>query len=221
MLKIGLTGGIGSGKTKVSKIFAEKGFKIFNSDQIAKKIIRNDHSVKKSIINFFGTNSYIGYNLNSKYISEIVYSDNYKLNYLNSLVHPKVFHQFEKFLKSNLNIPIVKTAKDSYNVKIRVIEGATSVTKDTTGVTTREKIIIVITFEIIDQNNKVISKERLSDNKTVRVTNNISTDAEIRRIEKENKINKFIEPSPTSFDIKDKIASPKRIKEIYNVVKTA
>ena len=50
------------------------------------------------------------------------------------------------FLKSNLNIPIVKTAKDSYNVKIRVIEGATSVTKDTTGVTTREKIIIVITW---------------------------------------------------------------------------
>ena len=60
MLKIGLTGGIGSGKTKVSKIFAEKGFKIFNSDEIAKTIIRNDHSVKNSIINFFGTNSYIG-----------------------------------------------------------------------------------------------------------------------------------------------------------------
>ena len=107
MLKIGLTGGIGSGKTKVSKIFAEKGFKIFNSDEIAKKIIRNDLSVKKSIINFFGTNSYIGYNLNSKYISEIVYSDKYKLNYLNSLVHPKVFHQFEKFLKSNLNSKIL------------------------------------------------------------------------------------------------------------------
>tara|TARA_Y100001936_G_scaffold234284_1_gene261121 strand:+ start:141 stop:620 length:480 start_codon:yes stop_codon:yes gene_type:complete len=97
------------------------------------------------------------------------------------------------FLKSNLNIPIVKTAKDSYSVKIRVIEGATSVTKDTTGVTTREKIIIVITFEIIDQNNKVISKERLSDNKTVRVTNNISTDAEIRRIEKENIITNLIQ----------------------------
>ena len=107
MLKIGLTGGIGAGKTEVSKIFAEKGFKIFNSDEIAKKIIRNDLSVKKSIINFFGTNSYIGYNLNSKYISEIVYSDKYKLNYLNSLVHPKVFHQFEKFLKSNLNSKIL------------------------------------------------------------------------------------------------------------------
>lgn len=107
MLKIGLTGGIGSGKTKVSKIFAEKGFKIFNSDEIAKMIIRNDHSVKNSIINFFGTNSYIDDNLNSKYISEIIYSDKDKLNYLNSLVHPKVFHQFEKFLKSNLNSKIL------------------------------------------------------------------------------------------------------------------
>ena len=107
MLKIGLTGGIGSGKTKVSKIFAEKGYKIFNSDEIAKIIMRNDHSVKNSIINFFGTNSYIGDDLNSRYISEIIYSDKVKLNYLNSLVHPMVFHQFEKFLKSNLNSKIL------------------------------------------------------------------------------------------------------------------
>lgn len=107
MLKIGLTGGIGSGKTKVSKIFAEKGYKIFNSDEIAKMIIKNDYSVKNSIINFFGTNSYIGDDLNSRYISEIIYTDKVKLNYLNSLVHPMVFHQFEKFLKSNLNSKIL------------------------------------------------------------------------------------------------------------------
>ena len=107
MLRIGLTGGIGSGKTKVSKIFAEKGYKIFNSDEIAKIIIKNDYSVKNSIINFFGTNSYIGDDLNSRYISEIIYSDKVKLNYLNSIVHPMVFHQFEKFLKSNLNSKIL------------------------------------------------------------------------------------------------------------------
>ena len=107
MLKIGLTGGIGSGKTMVSKIFAEKGYKIFNSDEIAKMIIKNDYSVKNSIINFFGTNSYISDDLNSRYISEIIYSDKVKLNYLNSLVHPMVFHQFEKFLKSNLNSKIL------------------------------------------------------------------------------------------------------------------
>ena len=107
MLKIGLTGGIGSGKTMGSKIFAEKGYKIFNSDEIAKIIIKNDYSVKNSIINFFGTNSYIGDDLNSRYISEIIYSDKVKLNYLNSIVHPMVFHQFEKFLKSNLNSKIL------------------------------------------------------------------------------------------------------------------
>ena len=107
MLKIGLTGGIGSGKTMISKIFAEKGYKIFNSDEIAKMIIKNDYSVKNSIINFFGTNSYIGDDLNSRYISEIIYSDKVKLNYLNSIVHPMVFHQFEKFLKSNLNSKIL------------------------------------------------------------------------------------------------------------------
>ena len=63
-------------------------------------IIKNDYSVKNSIINFFGTNSYLGDDFNSKYISEIVYSEKDKLNYLNSIVHPKVFQQFEKFIKS-------------------------------------------------------------------------------------------------------------------------
>ena len=55
MLKVGLTGGIGSGKTTVSKVFADKNFKIFNSDDIAKNIIKTDIEIKKSIINFFGS----------------------------------------------------------------------------------------------------------------------------------------------------------------------
>ena len=49
MLKVGLTGGIGSGKTTVSKVFADKNFKIFNSDDIAKNIIKTDIEIKKSL----------------------------------------------------------------------------------------------------------------------------------------------------------------------------
>ena len=97
------------------------------------------------------------------------------------------------FLRSNLDIPIVKFNKNSYVVQIQIREGAKSVTKDKAGITTREEITIGITFKIKDDKNTVIGSESLSDSKTVSVTNNISTDAEIKRIEKENIITNLIQ----------------------------
>tara|TARA_B100000575_G_C23028016_1_gene591959 strand:- start:605 stop:1084 length:480 start_codon:yes stop_codon:yes gene_type:complete len=108
-------------------------------------------------------------------------------------------------LRSNLNIPINKTAKDAYVINVKIQEGASSVTKDKAGVTTREKIIIGIDFEIINNENNVVGSESLSDNKTVSVTNNISTDTEIRRIEKENIITNLIQQ--LTFAIRAKIIS--------------
>mgnify|MGYP001289827259 FL=1 len=107
MLKVGLTGGIGSGKTTVSKVFADKNFKIFNSDDIAKNIIKTDVEIKKSIINFFGSKSFNGSDFNSIYISEVIFSDPKKLDLLNSIVHPKVFEKFKKFVKKNLKSKIL------------------------------------------------------------------------------------------------------------------
>ena len=107
MLKVGLTGGIGSGKTTVSKVFADKNFKIFNSDDIAKNIIKTDIEIKKSIINFFGSKSFNGSDYNSIYISEVIFSDPKKLDLLNSIVHPKVFEKFKKFVKKNLKSKIL------------------------------------------------------------------------------------------------------------------
>ena len=107
MLKVGLTGGIGSGKTTVSKVFADKNFKIFNSDDIAKNIIKSDIEVKKSIINFFGSKSFNGSGFNSIYISEVIFSDPKKLELLNNIVHPKVFEKFKKFVKNNLKSKIL------------------------------------------------------------------------------------------------------------------
>ena len=107
MLKVGLTGGIGSGKTTVSKVFADKNFKIFNSDDIAKNIIKTDIEIKKSITNFFGSKSFNGSDYNSIYISEVIFSDPKKLDLLNSIVHPKVFEKFKKFVKKNLKSKIL------------------------------------------------------------------------------------------------------------------
>ena len=111
-------------------------------------------------------------------------------------------------LRSNLNIPINKTAADAYIVNIKIQEGASSVTKDKAGITTREEITIGISFEIKDKKNTILAKESLSDSKTIRVTNNISTDAEIKRVEKENIITNLIQQ--LTFAIRAKIISIKK-----------
>ena len=64
-------------------------------------------------------------------------------------------------LKSNLNIPINKTIKDTYVISIRIQEGASSVTRDKAGITTREEITIEINFEILDKKNTIVAKEFL------------------------------------------------------------
>ena len=111
-------------------------------------------------------------------------------------------------LRSNLNIPINKTARDAYIINIKIQEGTSSVTKDKAGITTREEITIGISFEILDKKNNILAKESLSDSKTVRVTNNISTDAEIKRIEKENIITNLIQQ--LTFAIRAKIIAIKK-----------
>ena len=108
-------------------------------------------------------------------------------------------------LKSNLNIPINKTIKDTYVISIKIQEGASSVTRDKAGITTREEITIEISFEILDKKNTIIAKESIKDSKTVSITNNISTDAEIKRIEKENIITNLIQQ--LTFAIRAKIIS--------------
>ena len=111
-------------------------------------------------------------------------------------------------LRSNLNIPINKTARDAYIINIKIQEGTSSVTKDKAGVTTREEITISVTFEIINNKNNIVGTESLSDSKTVSVTNNISTDAEIKRIEKENIIINLIQQ--LTFAIRAKIIAAQK-----------
>ena len=111
-------------------------------------------------------------------------------------------------LRSNLNIPINKTARDAYIINIKIQEGTSSVTKDKAGITTREEITISVTFEIINNKNNIVGTESLSDSKTVSVTNNISTDAEIKRIEKENIIINLIQQ--LTFAIRAKIIAAQK-----------
>ena len=106
-MKVGLTGGIGSGKSTVAKILLELGFPVYNSDKRAKLLMNNDSILKNNIASIFGENSYINGVLNTNFISNIVFSDPDKIVQLNSLVHPSVSKDFDKWLKLNISHNII------------------------------------------------------------------------------------------------------------------
>jgi dephospho-CoA kinase len=88
MLKIGLTGGIGSGKTTVAKVFEVLGIPVYNADMAAKRLMNEDAVLKEKIKQQFGDDVYKNEKLDNKYLAQIVFSYEEKLEILNSLVHP-------------------------------------------------------------------------------------------------------------------------------------
>lgn len=100
MLKIGITGGIGSGKTTICKVFETLGIPVFYADTIAKEIMITDPILVAGIKDTFGEESYFeDKSLNNKHIAAIVFNNVDELNKLNALVHPAVFRAFETWEK--------------------------------------------------------------------------------------------------------------------------
>jgi len=102
MKHIGLTGGIGSGKTTVSKILVKNGIPVYDSDSNAKLIMNSSNQIKKLIINHFGKLSYTNNKLNNKYISKIIFNNPVEMNKINSLIHPYIHDNFNKW-KNNFS----------------------------------------------------------------------------------------------------------------------
>ena len=94
---VGLTGGIGSGKTTVSKEFQKYSIKVYNSDLRAKFLMNNSTVLKKKLINNFGKEFYINDELNKSYISQIIFNDPISIKLINSMVHPEVFNDFNEW----------------------------------------------------------------------------------------------------------------------------
>lgn len=108
MLKIGITGGIGSGKTTVSRIFEILGIPVFYADDAAKSVMNTDQLLIKSIKKAFGRDAYTAdQQLNRKYLANLVFGNEQKLAELNSLVHPAVFRAFDTWAVLHRNSPYV------------------------------------------------------------------------------------------------------------------
>lgn len=110
ILKVGLTGGIGSGKSTVTGIFKVLGIPVFDADSVAKNIMNEDEGLKQQIIETFGEASYTNGILNRKYIANIVFNDAFKLEQLNALVHPVTIAAAETWMLRQTTPYAVKEA---------------------------------------------------------------------------------------------------------------
>ena len=107
---IGITGGIGSGKSTIAKVFISMGFPVYNSDTRAKELINSNIDVIDSIKQEFGDDIYSSDGLDRKKMASIVFSDSDKLQKLNSIVHPAVGLDFDKWANSQNTSFVLKEA---------------------------------------------------------------------------------------------------------------
>ena len=110
MLKIGLTGGIGSGKTTVAKIFELLGIPVYYADEAGKRLMNEDDEIKRQIINLFGNEIYSIGKLNRKQLADIVFNIPEKLDQLNAIVHPATINDANKWMLKQTAAYTVKEA---------------------------------------------------------------------------------------------------------------
>ena len=115
---VGLTGGIGSGKSSVLEVFSSLGVPCYESDMRAKKLMQEDPELINQIKTLFGDNIYKGGKLNRASLADLVFTDNIKLSDLNSIVHPRVKRDFQLFVNQQNAVYAIKEAAILFEMNV-------------------------------------------------------------------------------------------------------
>lgn len=107
---IGLTGGIGSGKSVVAKVFATLGIPVFNADDEAKRIMQSSTEIKTKLIEQFGTDIYNAHGLDKEKLASIVFNDSFQLQLLNAIVHPVTIQAAKDWAAKQTSPYVIKEA---------------------------------------------------------------------------------------------------------------
>lgn len=99
MKYIGLTGGIGSGKSTIARILLHLGYPVYISDKEAARLINTHPDIRKELCSYFGPNIYTGDHLNKKCLADIIFHDKTSLKTVNGIVHPRVMKDFVNWSK--------------------------------------------------------------------------------------------------------------------------
>lgn len=110
MLRVGLTGGIGSGKSTIARVFEVLGVPVYYADSAGRMLVDNDPGIRTEIIKHFGKESYKDGRLDRQYISTIVFGDEKKRELLNEITHPVIISDAAKWMKKQNAAYIIKEA---------------------------------------------------------------------------------------------------------------
>ncbi|HUR10419.1 MAG TPA: dephospho-CoA kinase [Flavitalea sp.] len=119
-VKVGLTGGIGSGKTTVAKIFEGLGIPVYYADEAARRLLNENEALKKLVIRNFGKESYKDGVLNRSHLASIVFADPHKLAELNALVHPVTIEDGNAWLEKQQTVYAIKEAALIFESKVNI-----------------------------------------------------------------------------------------------------
>jgi len=159
---IGLTGGIGSGKTTVAKVFSELGIAVYIADDEAKALMNRSKVIKRKLIALFGDKAYSRDSLNRSFLANKIFNDQGLLDKMNAIVHPKVAQHFKRW---------VKKQKSPYVLKESAIlfESGTDVNCDFT-------ILVVAPLDI--RIKRVVDRDETSSEKVKAIINKQWSDKE-------------------------------------------
>lgn len=107
MLKLGITGGIGSGKSTISKVLSLIGVPVYIADEESKKLTATSPIIRQKLIDAFGENLYEGTKLNKALLASYIFNDTEKLKTANKIIHPEVEKHFQEWLVIHKDYPIV------------------------------------------------------------------------------------------------------------------
>ena len=114
---VGLTGGIGSGKTTVARLFEVLGVPIYIADEEAKALMKNSEMIQRELIQLLGESCYVDGQLNRSFIASKVFNDKLLLHKINAIVHPKVAAHFERWLTKKNAVYVIKEVAILFETK--------------------------------------------------------------------------------------------------------
>jgi len=159
---VGLTGGIGSGKTTVANFFSEQGIPVYIADIEAKSLMNRSKIIKRKLIKLFGNEAYDQDELNRSFIAHKIFNDAKLLEQMNSIVHPKVTSHFKRWLKKQDAPYVIKEAAILFE----------------NGTYTNLDLIITVIAPENTRIQRVIKRDQSSKEKVKAIINNQWSDAE-------------------------------------------
>lgn len=162
MIVVGLTGGIGSGKTTVAKFFEDLGIPVYIADDEAKRLMNNSKVIRRKLVNLFGKDAYVDNTLNKPFLASKIFSDADLLAEMNAIVHPKVGLDFKRWLKKQQSAYVIKEAAIIFEHHMQL----------------QYDYIITVTAASKDKISRVINRDGTSESKIMAIINNQMSDEE-------------------------------------------